>query len=273
MDRKIPIRDFTAPPRKQQSMVTKILAPLAILVVLGVIAYFAYPYVSAKLKKSGEAFKQATGDAPAEAAPAPAPPPEPVVEKPLPVVAPSFTLDLAAAQIPESRVNGLLSATNFLPESCRLDIVGTAHVLRFTEGSLLSPDREILIYLHPKPGESLAGQQLEITPDKKGAGVPQVTKRWKISPRYAPSLKSYSSGYALKLELGQPNAEGALPGKFYLALPDPEKSVIAGIFKAATNAAPAVAQQPQPTPGVPVAPTPEQTAERAMFEKRYGIKR
>ena len=59
----------------------------------------------------------------------------------------------------------------------------------------------------------------------KSTGV-TVAKRWKSHPRYAPKLQNYSTGFALKLELGEVK-DGYATGKMFLALPDTEKTVVA----------------------------------------------
>ena len=106
----------------------------------------------------------------------------------------------------------------------------------------------------------------------KGAGVPQVAKRWKTDPKYAPKIQNFTGGYAMKLELGQ-LSEGMLGGKIFLALPDQEQSVAAGVFKAATTQVQASAAATTTEPGPAAAPDPAAAAQRAAFEKRYGIKR
>jgi hypothetical protein len=151
----------------------------------------------------------------------------------LPVVAPEFTLDAATAQIPESPVNGMISGTNFVMETARIDFVAGAQVLRLIQGPIAAPDREILIYLHPKPGESLVGHKWNVSKDVKSTDVSQVLKRWKANPRVAPQFKAYTTGYALKLELGHISG-GNISGKVFVALPDPENSVAAGVFNAKT---------------------------------------
>ena len=184
--------------------------------------------------------------------------------KELPVIPAVWTLDIATAKIPEVRANGKISGTNFVVETASLGIVGTAHVLSLRQGAAVSPDREILVYLHPKAGESLTGHVWTVSKDMKGSGVPQVAKRWKTNPKFAPLLKSFTAGYAMKLEFGQTN-ENELSGKIFIALPDAEQSVVAGVFKAATVVAAAPSQAaPAPTPVR--APDPE-------FQKRYGVKR
>jgi hypothetical protein len=177
-----------------------------------------------------------------------------------------------AAKIPEGRANGKISGTNFVVETARIDPSGAAQVLRLSQGPAAAPDREVLIYLHLKPGETLAGYNLKVASDTRGAGLPQVVKRVKTNPKYAPQPVSFAYGYALKLELGQ-MAGGMIPGKIYLALPDPEESVVAGIFKAAATAGSTnLATAPVASP-TPAAATPASAGEKAAFDKRYGIKK
>jgi hypothetical protein len=187
------------------------------------------------------------------------------VEKELPVIPAVWTLDIASAKIPEARANGKISGTNFLVETASLGVVGTAHVLSLRQGAAVSPDREILVYLHPKAGESLTGHVWTVSKDMKGSGVPQVAKRWKTNPRFAPTLKSFPAGYAMKLELGAIN-DGEISGRIFIALPDAEQSVVAGVFKAATGVATTAASPGAPVPTPVRAPDPE-------FQKRYGVKR
>jgi hypothetical protein len=154
-------------------------------------------------------------------------------EKELPVVPAVYSLDLATAKIPEGKVNGMISGTNFVADGARLIVAqaGTL-VLSLYQGKVAAPDRDILVYLHLKAGEKLAGHTWEISPDTKGG--PQVWKRWKPDPRYALKPQTYNTGYALKLELG-PVSDGEIPGKIFVALPDPEKTVAAGVFTAETT--------------------------------------
>lgn len=156
--------------------------------------------------------------------------------KQLPIIPAAWTLELAEGKVPEGRVNGMISGANFVIEAARLDLVGPSYVLTLRQGAGVSADREILIYLRLKAGESLAGHTWSITRDMKGTGVPSVIKRWKTNPKYAPQQKVFSSGYAMKLELGQLE-DGLISGKIFIALPDPEQSVAAGIFHASTSLA------------------------------------
>jgi len=189
----------------------------------------------------------------------------------LPVVPPQYDLNVGTAKIPESRVNGTVSGAEFVAEQVRLDRVGASTVLRFIQGAITSPDREVMVYLRLKAGEKVGGQKLTISSDMRGTGVPQIVKRWKTNPRYAPTMKTYGTGYAMKLELGEP-AEGAttLPGRVIICLPDNEKTVVAGVFQAELG--PGLGGEA--VPGM-VAPTPTgaeaiPSAEREMFQRRYG---
>ena len=189
-------------------------------------------------------------------------------EKNLPVIPAIWTLEVASAKIPEGRVNGMISGTNFLAETIRVEPTATAQVFRLTQGALASPDREFLVYLHLKPGETIAGHTWSVSKDMKANEVPQVTKRWKTNPRYAPLLKQFPAGYAMKLEFG-PLTNGVIPGRVFLALPDTEHSVAAGLFIASTATAETSAAA-QPAPTVAPAQPAMSASEKAAFEKRYG---
>ena len=181
-----------------------------------------------------------------------------------PIVPPTWTLDLAAAKIPAGRANGKISGSNFVVEVGSILPSSGAQVLRLTQGSAMAPDREVFIYLHPKPGEKLGGQSMTVSSDQK-MGVPSVTKRWKVGA--ALQSRSFTSGYAMKLEWSAPT-NGTLPGKIFLALPDPEQSVVAGAFTInlpSADAMMAPAAQPVPTAGNPAA--------MDSFRKRYGVGR
>jgi hypothetical protein len=248
----------------QKSPVMKYVTVGIVVVVLGVGGYFGYVYYQKWQEKKAEAAKQASAPPPVtNAAPAePEPPPPP---KELPLLPAVWTLDVEQAKIPEGKANGSIGGTNFIVETA----VCTAQLLRLYQGAPVSPDREIMIYLRLGPGESITNLNWTIAKDMRGKGVQAVVKRWKPNPRYGPQSRTYSSGYALKLELSQATSN-ILSGKIFLALPDTEQSVVAGQFKAMAalpTASNVSGQNPAPAPAPPPPPN------NGSVETRPGRKR
>jgi hypothetical protein len=271
----IPIRNLAGGGQKKKNW-TGILATLGLVVVLGGGGYFGYDYyVKKKEKAEAEAAAAAAEEAKAAqekaAAEAAAKAAKAASFESKPIVAPKWSLDLGTVKIPDCKVNGTISSNNFVMETARVDPMPGVQILRFLQGQPVSPDREVMIHLRLKPGENLGGQQITITSDQKGPAIPQVSKRWKTAPQYAPTMKSFLFGYAMKLELGQV-VDNVVQGKVYLALPDKEQTVIAGAFKANVTVV-----DPNAQPQVQAEPTPvaDPSAERAreQFQRRYGTRR
>ena len=143
-----------------------------------------------------------------------------------------WKMDIESAEIPSGRANGMLAGTNFVADTTRIDRVGYAQILILRQGTGAAVQAEIYIYLTATPSETFTNRTWTITQNMTGKGVPQIIKRWKANPRYALTQKSFSTGYAMKLELGTPTEEGIVPGKVMLSLPDTEKSFVAGGFQA-----------------------------------------
>jgi hypothetical protein len=297
----IPIRNLTAPPPKKEGPWKTIITVAAILVILGVAGYMTWPYIAPKFQKEEvpepqakaprRAKKNAEAAPPAEAMPAapesPAPPmadgtPQPETAAPVitnivqtgPVIPAVYTKEIASVRIPSGRVNGKLSGSPFLPDTIRLDPLGTSQVLRFSEGGLAAPEREILVYLRLKPGDKLEGQKIEISEDMRPkVGMPQVSKRWKTNPKYAPTLRSFSYGYVMKLELSQ-HAKGTIKGKVYISLPDTEQTVMGGNFVALTSIPTEGVQAPNApgtvNPAQPGMPLNMMEPGAAEMQRRYG---
>ncbi len=306
-NRNIPIRTLTEAPKPKKSPLVSVLVGVLIVAALGVGGYFGFGYIKSiqdknKAKsateqrnsdggqvghiadlnnvlnatepggaglaslgstagRAGRRAQQLAGGDPSAAGAGPAGP----------VTAPKYTLDISQATIPEGRVNGTVSGTNFVAETVRIDTVGPAKVLRLFQGEMTSPDREMLVYLTLKSGEKLGGQSLVVTNGMRGA--PQVAKRWKPGPYYPPAIKTFSSGYAMKLDLGHPTND-TVSGKIFLALPDPEQSVIAGNFTASIHQPDPNMQPVQYTAPVAAPTTPNRaTPGRATMDQRYGIRR
>ena len=265
---------------KKPGRVMEILRYVLILGILGGGGYAAYktffkdsdeggaPPV-AKGKAAGkDAAAPADGSAdPNAAAPAPEPP------KPAPMVAPVWTLDINGVKISDGAVNGTITGTNFVAETVRVDLTPQSQVIRFIQGNPVSPDRELLVYLKLKPTDILNAQTIVVSNEMRGASVPQVAKRWKTNPKYAPQTKSFSYGYAMRLELAAATND-AVAGKIFVSLPDKEETVVAGSFKlTAKSVDPAQAA----AAGAVGQPAPVQQgaspADRANFNRRYGLKR
>ncbi len=155
-----------------------------------------------------------------------APPPNPA-EK-LPVLPGEWTLDLAAAKIPEGRANGSIAGANFVIQTAQLQPSSGAFILSLRQGDKAA-DPAFFIYLTVHTGESVLGRAWSISKESKGKGALQVVKRWQPNARFAPLEKTFNSGYALQLELGNPS-NGWIPGKIFLSLPDAEKTFLAGLF-------------------------------------------
>jgi len=210
-----------------------------VVVVLGAGAFFGYPYLQGKhsdtAKPANSKAAQPDAAASAEAAPAPAHKKEKKEKKELPVLPAVWTLDVNKAKIPAGKANGMIAGTNFVVETARLDMVSNTCLLRLLQGSTASPTMGFMVYLPVTAKESITNRTWTISSDMRGRTLPQVVKLWKSNPRYAAQQKRVSYGYAMQLELGAVS-NGTISGRIFLAVPpDSEQSVVAGVFKAATN--------------------------------------
>jgi hypothetical protein len=153
-------------------------------------------------------------------------------DKDLPVVAPVHTLDVNSVTIAVSKVNGVISGGSFVADKARIDKkTANAYALTLRQGSGVTPDRAVQVYFHLNGTGGPTNQTFTVSPDAADAAVSQVVKLWKTGAGFAPTDQRFSSNYALKLELGSME-KGLISGKIFLALPDAEKTVVAGQFKA-----------------------------------------
>jgi hypothetical protein len=200
--------------------------------------------------------------------PSGAPATAPAVTNNLKAIPPVYAMSLDLAKIPEGKVCGTISGTNFVADLARIDVVAGSQVLRLMQGNPVSPDREIVVYLKLKPGEFLTNRVWAISSEMR-TSVPTVVKRWKPNPKYAAQQRPYASGYTMKLQLGAVDESGRIPGKIFVALPDTEQTVVAGIF---TTVAADPNQISAPAQAAPAAVQPTMNpADRATFQKRYGV--
>jgi hypothetical protein len=136
-----------------------------------------------------------------------------------------WTLDLAAAKIPDEPAAGRIHGHGFRCEKATL--LGANLGLR--QGKNGPPDLGVNIAFYAGQGEELSGKTISVQPDR-APPLPKVTLRWK-EEQDNPVNKTYNSGYALTVVFGQA-ANGRIPGKLYLAFSDEARSFVAGTFDA-----------------------------------------
>jgi hypothetical protein len=137
----------------------------------------------------------------------------------------SWTMNLANVACPGTVAAGSIRGKGFRCE--RSTLQGGELLLR--QGRSGPPDLGLSIFLFAHQGEELSGKTIEITPDR-APPLPRIILRWKNEEQKA-AKSEIKSGYALKLVFGQA-ANGKIPGKLYLSLPDDAKSFVAGTFNA-----------------------------------------
>jgi len=235
----VPLRKFQSKPVKRQNPAVKYATIGVAVVALVAAGWFAWPYLKPYLpflNKEGEqaAAPQPTAtNAGAETvATEPAPPPPP---KEVPMTPPAYTLDISQAKISEGKVNGSIGGTNFVPDTVRLDKVAGLYVLDLRQGSGVTPDRGLRVYLNLGPTDSPTGHTWTVSQEMKGTPVSRVVKLWKTNPKYAAQEKFFTTGFALKLEFGELTESNTIPGKIFAALPDKEQTVIGGVFTATST--------------------------------------
>jgi hypothetical protein len=174
---------------------------------------------------------------------------------------PGWTLDLQTAQIPDATASGQISGGAFAVERALLQRIGNGYLLILRQPAAPPIDRELMISLPLKPGEKLDGNSWNVTQSPTGS-APRISKRWMQDARQ--QIKTFTNGYAMKLEFAQTETN-TLPGKLFIALPDDEKSYVAGTLRASFLAVAA----PAPTPQQPAAQRPQQSmTQRAQQAQR-----
>lgn len=150
----------------------------------------------------------------------------------------NWTLDLAEAAIPEATAVGSIHASGFFCE--RATLQGGHLTLR--QGRSGPADLGITVQLFAQQGEELSGKTVEIPPDR-APPLPKIVLIWKDEQQKA-VRRNINNGYALKVAFGDA-ANGRIPGKIYVSLPDENKSFVAGTFNAEIRkATPPKAKQP-----------------------------
>jgi hypothetical protein len=143
----------------------------------------------------------------------------------------NWTMNLSEAAIPEGTAVGTIHASGFFCE--RATLQGGHLTLR--QGHSGPADLGVTVQLFAKEGEELSGKTVEIQPER-APPVPKIVLRWKDEQQKAVT-RNISGGYALKIAFGEA-ANGRIPGKIYVSLPDENKSFVAGTFNAEIKKAP-----------------------------------
>jgi hypothetical protein len=162
----------------------------------------------------------------------------------------SWTLEATNLVIPEETVVGSIRGQGFRCE--RATLQGGNLTLR--QGKAWPPDFGLTVVLFAKEGEELSGKSVEVAPDR-APPRPKVVLRWK-DDQEQPGTKNFQTGYLLRVTFGEA-AEGRIPGKVFAALPDNDKSFVAGTFIAEIRKPPPAKPKPPkgPTPPKPPKPT------------------
>jgi DNA-directed RNA polymerase subunit RPC12/RpoP len=133
-----------------------------------------------------------------------------------------WTLDLTDVKFPEEPVGGAIHQRAFTLEHA--SITGSNLTLRVGRSGPM--ELGLNVYFFNRSPEELGGKSAEVKPTDSPA--PRVVLHWKDAQR---ASETFRGGYAMKVEFGAV-ADGALPGKIFISLPDDSKSWVAGTFRA-----------------------------------------
>jgi len=136
-----------------------------------------------------------------------------------------WTLLLTNAAIPTARVAGRVNGQGFRARR----VVFIDGVLGFRQMETGQPDMGVILRLPAATAVQLSGRTFEYQPGDDRP-FPRVTLRWK-NPGEEPGSRTITNEYALRLVFGQ-TSSNRIPGQIYLALPDEQRSFIAGHFEA-----------------------------------------
>lgn len=136
-----------------------------------------------------------------------------------------WTLELSQAVTPDGTAVGMVHGNGFFCERAIL----RGGLLSLRQGKVWPPDLGISIRFFTEQVEDLSGKTVAIGPGRRPP-LPEVVLRWKDDQNQS-IAERFDGGYALKLTFGQP-ANGRIPGRIFIALPDGNKSFAAGTFDA-----------------------------------------
>jgi len=202
----------------------KTVIQLIVLVMLGGVAaaYFLLPDSGALVDSVVGMFADKPAPAPEKKAPAIKRRGEGATE---PGAAPAATKPAAPA-IPNAPVKGMVSGKAFSLDRAYVEN-GVLVLLSGKDPATAG----ISIHGLSKAWDVPAGKNIKVAADAKGGAAPSVRVSWKDDAAGAPQSRDFKDRYTLQLELGAESG-GKIPGKVLLALPDDQKSNVAGTFDA-----------------------------------------
>lgn len=137
-----------------------------------------------------------------------------------------WTLNTSSVTFPSTPVSGRFKGSSFAVN--RTIVQGGNLVLQ--SGNAGMPDREILIALNFGEPRSLPGRIYSISPDLHH-GTPEVHLRDRKGSNEFHDSDLFDKGYAMRLEFGSLE-NNEISGRVYLCLPDAERSLVRGTFRA-----------------------------------------
>ncbi len=149
----------------------------------------------------------------------------------------NWTLNLAAAKIPESPVAGQINGQSFTVQRATL----RGGMLILWQGEKWPPEAGMAVEFFAKQAEELAGKTILVEAVQPSA--PNLMVRWKDEQGQS-TTQEFHAGYALRVEFGELSGT-RLAGKIYLAAPDEARSYLAGTFDADIHRLPP-RRKPQP---------------------------
>lgn len=147
---------------------------------------------------------------------------------------PQWTLDLQAVHVPQEALAGEFGGRPFTADRVYLQRAPFGYLLTVRQGLGARAEREIMVMLPLAAGQTVDGKSWNVTADNSTA--PRLIKRWLENTRQ--QTRVFTNGYALKLQFDQ-TANNQIPAKLFVALPDEEKTYIAGTLTASILIAPA----------------------------------
>lgn len=138
---------------------------------------------------------------------------------------PVWKADVADTSIPSAAARGMAHGVPFSVEKAYVQ----NGILHLRQGKDVFADQEFIIFLFLRQGASPDGKKVFMSVDNTAG--PHVHLQYRAEGENIPGTETFMKEYAMHLEFGK-SANGKVPGKIYLCLPDEAKSFVAGSFTA-----------------------------------------